>query len=80
MDDLAQEARQQQRIVTRNVVVVDLGHAAVGDLHGHEPEDGLTLPRDEPRVRTRSPKRVVVVLAQYAAPHDQRSDERVKAG
>lgn len=26
------------RIVARNVVVVDLGHTAVGDLYGYEPE------------------------------------------
>ena len=79
-DDFAQEARQQLRIVARNVVVVDLGHSAVGDLHGHEPEDGLAFPRDEPRMRTRGPERIVVVLAQHAASHDQRSDECIKAG
>lgn len=80
LDDFTQEARQQPRVVARNVIVVDLGHSAVGDLNGNESEDGLAFPRDEPRVRTRGPERVVVVLTQYAAPHDQRGDECVKAG
>ena len=64
------------RIVARNVVVVDLGHTAVGDLYGYEPENGFALPGHEPGMRARSPERVVVVLAQYAAPHDQRCERR----
>ena len=67
------------RIVARNVVVVYLGHTAVGDLYGYEPENGFALPGHEPGMRARSPERVVVVLAQYAAPHDQRCDECVEA-
>ena len=31
-------------------------------------------------MRARSPERVVVVLAQDTAPHDQRCDERIKSG
>lgn len=50
------------RIVARNVVVVDLGHTAVGDLYGYEPENGFALPGHEPGMRARSPERVVVVL------------------
>ena len=76
--DLLQKTGDQPRIVARHVVVVDFGDSAVGNLHRHESEDDLPLPGDEPRVRTRRPERIVVVLAQHAAPHDQRCDERIE--
>jgi len=79
LDDLPQEPREQLRVVARDIVVVDPCDPAVGNLHRHESVNIFTFPGDEPRMRTRSPERIVVVLAQYAAPHDQRRDECVEA-